>query len=963
VNDRLATALAGRYRIERELGAGGMATVYLAEDLKHDRKVAIKVLKPELAASLTGERFLREIAITARLNHPHILALLDSGASADGEILYYVMPVAAGESLRDTIGARGVLPSDEALRVAIDATEALVHAHAQGVIHRDIKPDNVLLSGGHAIVVDFGIAKALGDARDAGALTTEGTSLGTPAYMAPEQAAGDTAVDHRADIYAIGAMLFEMLSGTAPFAGTWQQVVMEKMAKDAPSLASRAPAMSASLVRVVERCLARDPGGRPQSAADLLRELRNIATPTAARGASRRPTALVAGVALVVVAALAMLYARDRRARWVHETALPAIQRLVDADELDSAFVIATEAAERAPADPAVVAALRGVSLPQEFLSEPAGATVTRAPLTDTTRWIPVGTTPTPQVRIPTNAWLYRYALPGYRTVTVMGARLGGSYVPIPSPVALRKATDPDSDMVLLRGTRLTGTLYGLEVSDTFALSDFLMDKLEVTNRQYKAFVDAGGYTKRAFWDSTIVRGGKAIGWESAVSAFTDRTGRPGPSTWEGGVPIGGTDDMPVGGVSWYEARAYARFAGKALPTVVEWNAAAIPEAARWVVPQGRYESSSPVQGGAARGVSPRGVYDMAGNMREWTVNAREPGSRYILGGGWSDPAYLFNEIYVQPELDRSAINGIRLVRRIAEASDLTRASAPIFSVARDFNAARPVDEATFRTLISMYDYDPTPLNAKVVSRDTTGADWIREDVEFDVPGDPIRMATVMFLPRRVKAPYQTVILWPASDAFIPHDRTILSMSYVDFYVRSGRAVVYPIYEHTYGRGGTLSGDVASPSIAHRDQMLRWVREMRRSIDYAFTRSDIDTTKLAYAGTSWGGRTAGVALAVEPRIKTAVLNVAGIGAPARRPEEDPVNFLPRARMPLLMLNGRFDSVFPYETSQKPFLKLYGAPADKKKQILFDGGHFLPRPMMVGESLKWLDQYLGPVIRQ
>jgi pimeloyl-ACP methyl ester carboxylesterase len=224
-------------------------------------------------------------------------------------------------------------------------------------------------------------------------------------------------------------------------------------------------------------------------------------------------------------------------------------------------------------------------------------------------------------------------------------------------------------------------------------------------------------------------------------------------------------------------------------------------------------------------------------------------------------------------------------------------------------------------------------------------------------------MVAVMFLPKRMKAPYQTVIFWPASDVFIPHDRTTMAMTNVDYYVRSGRALVYPIYEHTYGRGSPRTGDVASATIEHRDQMLRWAREMRRSIDYAFTRPDIDTTKLAYAGTSWGGRTAGVVLAVEPRIKTAVLNVAGIGAPARRPEEDPVNFLPRARMPVLMLSGRFDSVFPYETSQKPFLKLLGAPPDKKKQILFDGGHFLPRPMMVGESLKWLDQYLGPVTRQ
>lgn len=958
---RLTASLGGRYRIERELGAGGMATVYLATDLKHNREVAIKVLRPDLTQALKSERFLREIAITARLNHPHILALLDSGASDDGELLYYVMPPATGKSLRDQLES-GPLPVADALRVAMDVCEALVHAHAQGIVHRDIKPANVLISGSHAIVVDFGIAKAIGEARDS-ALTTEGTSLGTPVYMAPEQAAADADIDHRADIYAIGVLLFEMLAGSPPFTGTWRQIVMAKAAEDAPLLATRAPSAPAEVVALVARCLAREPDDRPATVDSVLGELRAIAAPppVAAEG-GRRAARTIAAVAIVALAVLGSLFVRDRRARWVHETALPAIARLVEADELDSAFTFAAEAARRAPGDSAVAAAMAAVSLPQRFLSEPEGATVTRASLDDTTRWIPVGTTPTPEVRIPTNAWFYRYTKAGYRPVTIMGARLGGSYVPIPLPVQLQRLADPDSDMVLLSGGRMTATLYGVAPNDTFDLAAFLMDRLEVTNRQYKAFVDAGGYRDRAWWDSTIVAGGKPVAWTDAIARFTDRTGRPGPATWEGGAPVNGTEDLPVGGVSWYEARAYARYAGKALPTVVEWNAAAMPEAARWVVPHGRYESTGPVRGGDATGVSPRGVYDMAGNVREWTVNAREPGNRYILGGGWSDPPYLFSEIYAQPELDRSAINGIRLVRRTAESEDLVRASAPIPRLVRDYSAARPVDDATFRGFLALYDYDRTPLNATVVARDTTPPDWIREDVEFDLPGTTERMAAAIILPRRVQPPYQAVVLWPASDAFILRDRGRLSMSYVDYYVRSGRAIVYPIYEHTYGRGSPMVGDVVTPTIAHRDQMIRWVNEMRRSIDYAATRPDIDSSKLAYVGTSWGGRTAGVALAVEPRFKAAVLNVAGLGAPLRRPEEDPVNFLPRVRIPVLMLSGRYDSVFPLETSQKPFLRLLGTPVGRKTQILFDGGHFLPRPMMVSESLKWLDQYLGPVAR-
>jgi dienelactone hydrolase len=868
------------------------------------------------------------------------------------------MPLVPGESLRDRLRKEGALPISDALRLAAEITDALAHAHSHGVVHRDVKPDNVMLSDGHAIVVDFGIAKAVHQSRADTALTTEGMSLGTPVYMAPEQATGEDVIDHRADVYAVGAILFEMVSGTAPFDGTWQQIVMSKFAHDAPSLAAHCPAASPQLATLVARCLAIDAAARPGTADALRRELRAIMLPTVAPSRSRLSVA-VGVVAIAAVVAFAGLYFAERRASWVRETALPMIERLIEADQLDSAFELATQAASRAPDDAVLASLWPSISQTQTFLSEPAGAEVTRASLVDTTHWFRVGTTPTSPVRIPNNAWYYRYSMPGYRTVTVMGARLGGSYVPIPSPITLRLASDPDSNMVLLRGTQLTGTLYGLSPLESFDLSDFLIDTREVTNGQYKAFVDSGGYTKSEWWDTTIVRDGKPLAWESAMSLFVDRTGRRGPATWEGGAPPRGTDDFPVGGVSWYEARAYARFAGKDLPTVYEWNAAAIPEAARWVVPHGRFESNGPVRGGDPQSVTARGVYDMAGNVREWTINAREPGSRYILGGGWSDPHYLFSEIYTQPEFNRSPINGIRLVRRLGTSTDLARASAPIPGLTRDFATVRPVDDATFRGYLAMYDYDRTPLNATIVSRDSSDDDWVREDVEFDVPGVDARMMAVLFLPKRAEPPYQTVLLWPAADAQVLRDPQRLSLSYADFYVRGGRALLYPIYEHTYGRG-PIQPDVPAATIAHRDQMLRWAREMRRSVDYVTSRPDIDTTKLAFAGTSWGGRLAGVMVAVEPRFRAAVLNVPGLTMAEVRPEEDAVNFLPRIRIPVLMLSGKYDSVFPYELSQLPFLRLLGTPTNLKKHVVFEGGHFLPRPMMVQESLNWLDLHLGPV---
>src|SRR4051812_20439171 len=229
---RLNAALAGRYRIDRELGAGGMATVHCARDTRHDRDVAIKVLHPDLAATLGGERFLAEIRTTARLQHPHILPLLDSG-EANGR-LYYVMPFVSGETLRARLDRDHQLPIDETVRIAREVADALGYAHSLGVIHRDIKPENILLQDGHAIVADFGIALAVQSA-GGGRLTQTGLSLGTPQYMSPEQAMGERTIDARSDIYALGAVVYEMLTGDPPFTGSTVQAIVAKVMTERPT--------------------------------------------------------------------------------------------------------------------------------------------------------------------------------------------------------------------------------------------------------------------------------------------------------------------------------------------------------------------------------------------------------------------------------------------------------------------------------------------------------------------------------------------------------------------------------------------------------------------------------------------------------------------------------------------------------------------------------------------------------
>jgi len=277
--DRLRAALAGRYAVEREIGAGGMATVYLAQDLKHDRQVAVKVLRPDLAAAMGADRFLREIKIAAQLHHPHILPLYDSGEADD--FLYYVMPYIEGQSLREKLAREGELPIAEAVKILREVADALASAHKHGVVHRDIKPDNIMLSENHALVTDFGVAKAVSEATGRQALTTAGVAIGTPAYMAPEQAAAEPHIDHRADIYSLGALAYELLTGRPPFTGASQQMVLAAHVTQAPEpVTNHRPAVPAELAQVVMRCLEKKPADRFQSAAELLPHFETVPTPS-----------------------------------------------------------------------------------------------------------------------------------------------------------------------------------------------------------------------------------------------------------------------------------------------------------------------------------------------------------------------------------------------------------------------------------------------------------------------------------------------------------------------------------------------------------------------------------------------------------------------------------------------------------------------------------------------------------
>src|SRR5690242_6148924 len=305
--ERLRENLAGRYRVERELGHGGMATVYLALDEQHDRQVALKVLHPDLAATLGSERFQREVKLAAKLQHPHILSVYDSGDA--GGLLWYTMPFVPGETLRDRMSREGQFPIADAMRIARESALALDYAHRHGVVHRDIKPENILLSDGQAIVADFGIARAVADENG---LTQTGMAVGTPGYMSPEQATGERQIDARTDIYALGCVLYEMIAGEQPITGpNAQAIIARKMTETPRALNTIRNTVPPALSQLVDAMLAKSAADRPASAKAVATTLEEITascvtgTVVATRPASsnRRIYAIAAG-ALIVAAAL-----------------------------------------------------------------------------------------------------------------------------------------------------------------------------------------------------------------------------------------------------------------------------------------------------------------------------------------------------------------------------------------------------------------------------------------------------------------------------------------------------------------------------------------------------------------------------------------------------------------------------------------------------------------------------------
>jgi eukaryotic-like serine/threonine-protein kinase len=306
-----------------------------------------------------------------------------------------------------------------------------------------------------------------------------------------------------------------------------------------------------------------------------------------------------------------------------------------------------------------------------------------------------------------------------------------------------------------------------------------------------------------------------------------------------------------------------------------------------------------------------------------------------------------------------SPTNGFRCVRLLEKEPNLAALERPIDLPTRNFLAEKPVPDEVFAQYVRQFAYDKTPLDA-TIEEEKPMANGIRQKITFNAAYGGERMMAYLFLPANAKPPLQVVVTFPGSGSIGTRSSASLDVGRIDFIVRTGRAVLWPIYKGTYERGGALQSDYPEETTAYKDYVVMWGKDLARSIDYVETRQDLDAGRIAYYGLSWGGAMGAILPAIEPRIKANILYVAGFNFQRALPEADQINYVTRVRQPTLILNGELDFFFPAETSQRPMFELLGTPAEHKRRLIFPGGHSVPRTEMIRESLAWLDRYLGPV---
>ncbi len=968
-----------------------MGKVYRARDPQLDRDVAIKVLPDHLAEdSEAAERFEQEAKALAALSHPNILAVF--AFASEGGVAYAVTELLEGETLGERLTREGAVAWRTVLDIGLGVADGLAVAHSRGITHRDIKPANLFLtSEGVVKILDFGLAKSthvqpvpdsdeldtLPTAVRPGEETAAGVVVGTLGFMSPEQAKGNP-TSPASDVFSCGCVLYQMLTGVSPFVRATPTETLAAILREDPARFETAMAdVPRELQWIVGKALEKEPADRFPSTVELRDELAAFRQDIVeAESGSlwrviRRPrVAVPALAALVLVATLLVLFvqrsARENRAR---QEALPEVMRWIAEEDYGRALALAREVERVIPDDAVLLGLWDQMSNSIAVDTDPPGADVFYRENVPDAEWLLLGQSPIVDRRLPLGGYRLRLEKEGFESREMLSALSYAnpeeSFEPLPSfntpaernriHVRLDPAGSVPPGMVAVDGGRYLVPLTSLPIEGV-TLEPYFIDRSEVTNAEFKEFVDAGGYQNPAYWHHEFRRGGRTLTWEEAMSELVDATGRPGPATWEVGNYPAGQEDYPVGGVSWYEAAAYAAFRDKSLPTVYHWVRAALPSSEHVmslspeIVPLSNFGGDGPAPVGYP-GIGASGAADLAGNHREWGWNASGE-NRFALGGAWNEPVYTFTAPARMDPFDRSAINGFRCMKeRDGETPEEQRASIDFPAI--DYYQVGGLSDEAYAVYEDLFSYKETPLNPRLESTDDTPSGWKRESVSIDAAYGGERFTVHLDLPKRASPPYQAVVYFPGSNALEQATFEDAYWERFDYIPRSGRVLVRPVMAQMYARSDGSRPETRQAVLA---RAAKWVQDLGRTLDYLETRGDIDVSKVAYMGLSMGSSYAPMMLVHEDRFEVAVLIAGGISGQVNS------RLVPRIKVPLLLLVGRYDYIFPVETRQEPLMDLLGTLEKDKRHVIFEAGHLpLPRAKMIRETLEWLDRYQNPVV--
>ena len=996
--------IADRYKVLSELGSGGMGTVFLAQDMKLKRQVAIKVLNENTANDASNiERFKREVKLVAGLSHPNVIGLYDF-IEHKGDS-YAVMEYAAGQTLDKSLKIRS-LERDEVIRLARGIASGLSAAHQKGIVHRDIKPANILITDtGQVKILDFGLAKDKppvdfneNTVSAVDMKTQQGTILGTVGYMAPEQVIGKPS-DVRSDVFSFGVVLYEMLTQERAFKRDSVMETLTAILKEEVTF----PALSENddndrLVELIRRCLNKEPSLRYRDLTEVSglldadeligNEGSNRMEPDAKKkmNLSFSVIAAVAGLILLTIVISAFASKESSTVQPVEtdstiansvqqhagtletpeviearQVMLPKMLELISEGDLQSAYELGEEIAKWLPDDTIFVRAFGDISIKYKVYSSPPGAEVYVGVYgEDVDQFKRIGVTPIEDgVMSPGLKHLVLH-LDGYQKTNLLYGQKALKDTVISNVVL--DPIDPSIDEMVRIPEGKAGRLIGMTIEphqDRHVLvPEFLMDRFEVRNRDYQEFVDAGGYDNPDFWTDEFAINGNPMSFDDAMQLFVDTTGRPGPSTWEVGSYKTGLDEFPVQGVSWYEARAYARFRGKELPTLYHWlRARSVPglDLLSEYISNSNINKEEYLRVGTNRGISAFGISDLFGNVAEWMVNSLGT-QKLSLGGAVEDQEYFANHATSADLFDRDAKRGFRCIKNVGVPSESL--SRDVDLTLRDYSNSEPITEELFAAFKSQFDYDPTPLDAVTEERTEESDLFTREVVSFASSYDADdRILAYLFLPKQVEPPFQTLVHFQSAMSIRPV-RSNGRINVPDFFLKSGRAVIVPILHGQYERNNGLKSWRPNTSTEYANFVVKWIKDFRRTIDYLETRGDIDQKKLCFYGTSWGAQNFPIIGAIEPRIKISICVVGGLAMDPARSGVDQISFIHRASQPTLWFAGQYDPLIPYVESSQAAFNLLGTPKTDKRFLSFPTGHFIPRPNLVRESLDWLDKYFG-----